>query len=141
MFKRNIQSVIVAVLALLIATPVLSQSNHDFLHDKYDAMHDSPMQQKFRQIGPMPFGVVFLPWAGCTEEDMRYHFRMMKELPSWDYSSILELQRCSQRTKRPTQFLSILTSHRSGLYTRPGHRNFLQEMAFSMLLTLIITVF
>jgi beta-galactosidase len=80
MFKRNIQSVIVAVLALLIATPVLSQSNHDFLHDKYDAMHDSPMQQKFRQIAPMPFGVVFLPWAGCTEEDMRYHFRMMKEL-------------------------------------------------------------
>jgi beta-galactosidase len=80
MFKNNIQFMMIAVLALLIATPVLSQSNHDFLHDKYDAMHDSPMQQKFRQIAPMPFGVVFLPWAGCTEEDMRYHFRMMKEL-------------------------------------------------------------
>jgi beta-galactosidase len=56
-------------------------SNDDeFLHAKYDQMHDSPMQQKFRKIAPMPFGVVFLPWAGCTEQDMRKHFRMMKEL-------------------------------------------------------------
>ena len=28
----------------------------------------------------MPFGVVFLPWAGCTEQDMREHFRLMKKL-------------------------------------------------------------
>ena len=28
----------------------------------------------------MPFGVVFLPWAGATEDDLRHHFRMMKEL-------------------------------------------------------------
>ncbi len=53
---------------------------NEFHHDLYDQMHDSPMQQKFKKIAPMPFGVVFLPWAGCTEEDMREHFRMMKDL-------------------------------------------------------------
>ena len=51
-----------------------------FHHELYDQMHDSPMQQKFRKLAPMPFGVVFLPWAGCKEEEMRQHFRWMKEL-------------------------------------------------------------
>ncbi len=50
----------------------------------------------------MPFGVVFLPWAGCTEQDMRRHFRMMKELgftnlkqtmatPEWPEKEILRI--------------------------------------------------
>ena len=56
------------------------KNDDEFLHKKYDSLHDSPMQQKIRKIAPMNFGVVFLPWAGCTEEDMRRHFRMMKEL-------------------------------------------------------------
>ena len=71
-------------------------------HDLYDSMHDSPMQQKFRKIAPMPYGVVFLPWAGCTEEDMRKHFRMMKKLgftnlkqtmgsPEWPRNEILRI--------------------------------------------------
>lgn len=72
--------IICAALAPVGILPAGSQTTHDFLHEKYDALHDSPMQQKFRQIAPMPFGVVFLPWAGCTENDMRQHFRMMKEL-------------------------------------------------------------
>ena len=58
---------------------VMAQGD-DFYHGLYDSMHDSPMQQKFRKLAPMPFGVVFLPWAGCTEEEMRTHFKMMKEL-------------------------------------------------------------
>ncbi len=52
----------------------------EFYHDLYDSMHDSPMQQKFRKLAPMPYGVVFLPWAGATEADLRKHFRLMKEL-------------------------------------------------------------
>jgi beta-galactosidase len=84
--------------AALLAQPL----RHDYLHNLYDALHDSPMQRKFRQIAPMPFGVVFLPWAGCTEADMRKHFRMMKELgftnlkqtmgtPEWPEKEVLRI--------------------------------------------------
>ncbi len=78
------------------------QKNDEFLHGLYDSLHDSPMQQKLKQIAPMPFGVVFLPWAGCTEQDMRHHFRMMKELgftnlkqtmgtPEWPEKEVLRI--------------------------------------------------
>ncbi|MEM9328026.1 MAG: beta-galactosidase trimerization domain-containing protein [Bacteroidota bacterium] len=67
-------------LIFLILYPLAAEAQDEFYHDLYDQMHDSPMQQKFRKIAPMPFGVVFLPWAGATEEDLRHHFRMMKEL-------------------------------------------------------------
>ena len=60
------------------------------------------MQRKFREIAPMPFGVVFLPWKGMTEEEMRGHFRTMKKLgfhnlkqtmpaPNWPTERILEV--------------------------------------------------
>jgi beta-galactosidase len=73
---------------------------HNYLHDLYQSLHDSPMQRKFRQLAPMPFGVVFLPWAGMTEEEMRGHFRTMKRLgfhnlkqtmpaPGWPVDKIL----------------------------------------------------
>jgi len=74
----------------------------EYLHSLYDKLHDSPIQQKFRQIAPMPFGVVFLPWKGMTEEQMREHFRLMKSLgfhnlkqtmstPEWPAARIKEI--------------------------------------------------
>ena len=77
---KSVKKIILLLSFFLSVTFLSAQPNHDFLHDKYDALHDSPMQQKFRKLAPMPYGVVCLPWAGCTEEDMRHHFRMMKEL-------------------------------------------------------------
>lgn len=68
------------VFVAFLAISLQAQEKDEFLTELYDSLHDSPMQQKFRQIAPMPYGVVFLPWKGCTEEDMRHHFRMMKEL-------------------------------------------------------------
>lgn len=76
--------------------------SHDYLHSLYRALHDSPMQRKFRELRPMPFGVVFLPWAGMREEEMREHFRLMKRLgfhnlkqtmptPEWPTERILEV--------------------------------------------------
>jgi beta-galactosidase len=88
---------------LLICVTINAQNVKDnFYHDLYDKMHDSPMQQKFRQLAPMPFGVVFLPWAVCTEDDMRHHFRLMKKLgftnlkqtmgsPEWPEKEILRI--------------------------------------------------
>lgn len=92
----------ILLLVLLCQSYLLAQPKDEFLHSLYDQLHDSPMQQKFKQIAPMPFGVVFLPWAGCTEEDMRHHFRMMKELgftnlkqtmgtPEWPEKEVLRI--------------------------------------------------
>lgn len=92
----------IILILLLIPTLLFAQKNDEFLHGLYDKLHDSPMQQKIRQLAPMPFGVVFLPWAGCTEEDMRHHFRMMKKLgfnnlkqtmatPEWPEKEILRI--------------------------------------------------
>lgn len=76
--------------------------SHDFKHERVLARHDSPTQRRFRKLCPMPYGVVFLPWAGMTESDMRHHFRLMKELgftnlkqtmsaPGWPVARILEV--------------------------------------------------
>lgn len=51
-----------------------------YLTELHDALHDSPQQRKFRRLRPMPFGVVFLPYPGLTEEELRQHFRTMREL-------------------------------------------------------------
>lgn len=82
--------------------PIMSWGDDEFLTNLYDSLHDSPLQQRFRKQAPMPFGVVFLPWKGCTEDDMRRHFRMMKELgftnlkqtmstPEWPEERTLEI--------------------------------------------------
>lgn len=87
---------------LLSLVAVLVGQKDEFYHDLYDSMHDSPMQRKFRKIAPVPYGVVFLPWAGCTEEEMRRHFRMMKDLgftnlkqtmgtPEWPRDEVLRI--------------------------------------------------
>jgi len=87
---------------LLLPTLVFSQKDDEYLNGLYDRLHDSPMQQKLRYIAPVPFGVVFLPWAGCTEQDMRHHFRMMKQLgftnlkqtmatPEWPEKEIMRI--------------------------------------------------
>ncbi len=58
----------------------LYAQQHDFLHDQYDALHQSAEQEKFRKLAPMPAGVVYIQRPGEGEEDMRWHFRTMKEL-------------------------------------------------------------
>lgn len=55
-------------------------ATHNYLHDLYTQIHDTPMQRKLRRLAPMPAGVVFLPWPGMTEADARHHFRLMKKL-------------------------------------------------------------
>lgn len=51
----------------LRATPTLP--THNYLHDLYSQIHDTPMQRKLRHLAPTPAGVVFLPWPGMTEAD------------------------------------------------------------------------
>lgn len=67
-------------LLVLISLTAYGQQSHDYLHDLYDQMHDSPMQRKFREIKPMPTGVVYLQRPGEGEAEIRQHYRLMKEL-------------------------------------------------------------
>ncbi|MFW6257079.1 MAG: beta-galactosidase trimerization domain-containing protein [Bacillota bacterium] len=55
-------------------------NNDDYQKELYNQLHQSEVQDKFRKIAPMPIGVVFCEWPGMTLEDIREHFRMMKEL-------------------------------------------------------------
>lgn len=52
----------------------------NFKRELYEDLHRSEAQEKFRQIAPLPVGVVFCEWPGMTMEDIREHFRKMKEL-------------------------------------------------------------
>ena len=84
------------------SAPGTSFPEDEFLHALYDRLHDSPRQRWFRRLAPMPWGVVFLPWHGMSEAQMREHFRMMKRLgfgnlkqamgtPEWPLERVLEI--------------------------------------------------
>lgn len=51
-----------------------------FLRDLYERLHDSPMQRKMKRLHPWPVGVVFIERPGMTLDDIRAHFRLMREL-------------------------------------------------------------
>lgn len=50
------------------------------MHEAYDRLHESEMQNKFRKIAPMPAGVVYIQRPGEEEKEIRWHFRTMKDL-------------------------------------------------------------
>lgn len=75
----------------IVCFPLLAQKGHDFMHRKYDEMHASPMQQKFRKIAPVPAGVVYIQRPGEGEEEIRWHFRTMKELGFTNLKQIMTL--------------------------------------------------
>jgi beta-galactosidase len=52
----------------------------EFLTALCDRLHETPMQRKLRRIAPLPVGVVFIERPGMTDEDIRGHFRRMREL-------------------------------------------------------------
>lgn len=90
------------LIALCLLSCFAVTAEDEYLHGLYDRLHDSPMQAKFRRLAPMPFGVVFLPWAGATEQDVRRHFRLMKQLgfhnlkqvqasPEWTAERLMEI--------------------------------------------------
>ncbi len=87
---------------LAVASAPEGGPKDEFLHELYDRLHDSPAQRRFRRLAPMPWGVVFLPWHGMTEGEMRRHFRLMKKLgfhnlkqsmstPEWPLEKVLTI--------------------------------------------------
>jgi beta-galactosidase len=84
----------IKLISVLLFTPfvsALAQSGHDFMHDRYDQLHDSPQQQKFRTIAPVPAGVVYIQRPGEGEAEIRAHFRQMKALGFTNLKQIMAL--------------------------------------------------
>lgn len=75
----------------VLSIPLLAQKAHDFMHDQYDSLHDSPIQQKFRRMAPMPAGVVYIQQPGEGEAEMRRHFQTMKRLGFTNLKQIMPL--------------------------------------------------
>lgn len=69
-----------ALLTTVVLTSAITSAEHDFLPERYSALHNSERQEQFRRIRPMPAGVVYIQHPGEGEEEMRKHFRLMKEL-------------------------------------------------------------
>ena len=95
------RSFLLSLFALLTILTGRAQSPGDdaALRRLYDGLHDSPAQQRFRRLAPMPAGVVYVQQPGEGEAEMRAHFRTMKRLgfnalkqimplPSWTVERI-----------------------------------------------------
>ncbi len=78
--------------------------SHDFMHHMIDEMHDSPMQQKLRTIRPMPAGVVYLQRPGEGEEEIRQHFRLMREL---GFNALKQLQAVPGYTNQQLEMMAL----------------------------------
>lgn len=52
----------------------------EYLTEVYDRLHTSPMQDKFKQLAPMPAGVVYVQRPEDGEPEMRAQFKTMKKL-------------------------------------------------------------
>ncbi|MEM1137778.1 MAG: beta-galactosidase trimerization domain-containing protein [Bacteroidota bacterium] len=72
--------ILIYCFVLITTHPLIAQDNHDYLVEKYDALHGSARQEAFRKISPMPAGVVYIQRPGEGETEMREHFRLMKKL-------------------------------------------------------------
>ena len=84
-------SILVPFLILFSFGIASAQQGHDFMHGKYDQLHDSPVQQKFKKLAPMPAGVVYIMRPGEGEKEIRQHFRTMKELGFTNLKQIMTI--------------------------------------------------
>ncbi len=78
-------------LMFFVFSALSAQPGHDFMHEKYDQLHDSPVQQKFRKLAPVPAGVVYIMRPGEGEKEIRQHFRTMKELGFTNLKQIMTI--------------------------------------------------
>lgn len=77
---KSVFFLILTASCLFAASLFAQPQGHNFHHDKYDALHDSPAQQRFRELAAVPAGVVYIQRPGDGEEEIRWHFRTMKKL-------------------------------------------------------------
>ncbi len=76
----------------------------DFLADLYVSLNDTPMQRKLRALRPWPVGVVFIERPGMTLDDIRGHFRRMREL---GFNCLKQCQLCPGTDWRPVYHAAL----------------------------------
>ncbi|WP_375583529.1 beta-galactosidase trimerization domain-containing protein [Cyclobacterium xiamenense] len=79
------------LLGFLLPSCLEARQEHDFLHDLYDSRHHSAAQQRYRDLAPVPAGVVYIQRPGEGEAEIRWHFRTMKELGFTNLKQIMPL--------------------------------------------------
>ncbi len=77
---------------------------HDYLHQLHDSLHDTPMKRELRRLAPMPIGCVFIQWPSMSEEDVRGHFRAMKEA---GFTCLKGLMTCPGTSRPKLQHMAI----------------------------------
>lgn len=78
--------------------------SHDYLHELHDWLHDTPMKRKLRRLAPMPIGCVFIQWPSMTEQDVRQHFRAMREA---GFTCLKGLMTCPGTSRQKLQHMAI----------------------------------
>ncbi|MEL7119538.1 MAG: beta-galactosidase trimerization domain-containing protein [Bacteroidota bacterium] len=68
------------LLLLFIGSSTIAQEADPWHIQKYDQLHWSTKQEVFQKLHPMPAGVVYIQHPDEGEEEIRWHFRKMKEL-------------------------------------------------------------
>jgi beta-galactosidase len=97
--------VLLALAGVLLSFQAYSQQKEDpFLTEKYDQLHWSPKQEVFHQLHPMPAGVVYVQHPGEGEEEMRWHFRTMKEL---GYNALKQIMPAEGWTVEDIQLIAL----------------------------------
>ncbi len=70
----------------------------------YDSLHDSPTQQKFQKIAPIPVASVYIQRPGEGEAEMREHFRTMREL---GYTALKQIMNCPGWTREQIGLIAL----------------------------------
>jgi beta-galactosidase len=103
-FQRTVVLVVSFIIAAAFFDHANAQKNDPFLTEKYDQLHWSDKQEKYRIIHPMPAGVVYIQRPGETEDDMRWHFRKMKEL---GYNALKQIMTNEDWSQEDVQLIAL----------------------------------
>ncbi|TVR16080.1 MAG: hypothetical protein EA401_01900 [Planctomycetota bacterium] len=85
-------------------TLTVQSLSHDFRHQDWDAVNDSPRQRDFRRLAPMPYGGVLIARDDMDEECIRWHFRTMREL---GFNSIKQFMPCDRWSDEQLERLAL----------------------------------
>jgi beta-galactosidase len=105
----------------------------EFLSDLYDSFHLTTMQQKLRRIAPMPVGVVFIQHPDMSEDDIRGHFRLMKQL---GFTCLKGAYPAADRTERELMRLALEEGIIPWWYDQGGWEEITDELLMKLGITL-----
>jgi beta-galactosidase len=119
------KSLLASFIVLLFAASIHAQTNDPFLQQRYDKLHDSPAQQRFRQLAPMPAGVVYIQQPGEGEREMREHFRTMKRL---GFNALKQIMPLPTYTVEQIQLIALDEGIIPWWYGEGGYEPFTDEL-------------